>query len=73
MNPRKERKKEVQQVMMDILAKAPTRVGYTVQELSAKIDMPEPTARVHLELLEESNRIESYYIGKSRIYKPKKE
>jgi len=57
---------------MDALKNAPVRIGFTARELSKAIDMPEPTARVHLELLEETNKVQSYYIGKSRIYKKAK-
>ena len=69
LNKREERKKKAQEKLLTALQNAPVRIGFTARELSKAIDMPEPTARVHLELLEETNKVQSYYIGKSRIYK----
>ena len=58
--------------MLVALERAPIRQGFTAKELAKEVNMPQPTTRVHLELLEENDSIESYYIGKSRIYRLKR-
>jgi len=69
VNERKKRIEAVRKKMTEALKKAPIREGFTAKELSKEINMPQPTARLHLELLEESGRVESTYIGKSKIYR----
>ena len=51
------------------LDKAPIHEGYTVKELSKDINMPLPTTRWHLEILEASGKIDSSYVGKTRLFK----
>lgn len=48
----------------------PKYEGFTTRDLAIKLDMPEPTARLHLELLTASKAIESYTLGKTKLYKP---
>lgn len=68
----KKRKLAVRKKMLEALGRAPIRQGFTAKELAKEVNMPQPTTRVHLELLEESDSVESYYIGKSRVYRLKK-
>ena len=72
MSDKGKNRREIRKIMLDALEKAPVREGLTAKELATKIKMPQPTARVHLELLEESNIVQSYYIGKSRLYQLRK-
>lgn len=55
--------------ILETLKEAPIREGFTAKELSKEVDMPQPTARWHLELLEASGKVESSYVGKAKLYK----
>jgi DNA-binding transcriptional ArsR family regulator len=61
--------KEVHARILKALDRAPIYEGYTVKELSKDVNMPLPTTRWHLEILEANGRIESSYIGKTRLFK----
>ncbi len=67
----KENKKirQLQEKILEALSKPPVYSGYTIKELSKEIDLPEPTARWHLEILEASGKLESVQIGKTKLFK----
>ncbi|MDH5266280.1 MAG: winged helix-turn-helix domain-containing protein [Candidatus Bathyarchaeota archaeon] len=69
LKKRKERWRIIEQRVLEELKDVPTYEGLTVKELAGKVDMPEPTARWHLELLERSGAVKSMYIGRTRLYK----
>ena len=66
---RKEKLQAIQDVILRALDKAPIREGFTVRELASELQMPQPTTRWHLELLEAGNNVESTYIGRNKLYK----
>lgn len=65
----RKRAKIVHERILKALDNAPIYEGYTVKELSKDISMPLPTTRWHLEILEASGKIESSYVGKTRLFK----
>lgn len=67
------KKKESYEKILKALEEAPIYEGFTAKELSKEIDMPEPTARWYLEVLEGAGKIRSRYVGKTRLYRKSKE
>ena len=65
----KGKKRGTYERILKALNEAPIYEGFTVKELSREINMPEPTARWHLEILDASGKIESSYVGKTKLYK----
>jgi predicted ArsR family transcriptional regulator len=66
---KKEAWKTLEEKIASGLQDAPVYKGFRAKELAEKIDMPEPTARWHLELLERSGTVQSTYVGKAKLYR----
>jgi len=60
-NKRKEAIRNARKKIEEALKKVPTRERFTKEELSKKIDMPQPTERIHWERVEESERVQTCY------------
>jgi DNA-binding transcriptional ArsR family regulator len=61
--------KDLDKIMEEALAKAPSIEGYSIRQLSDIIDSPWSTTRWHLERLEERGIVEPYELGRAKIYR----
>jgi DNA-binding transcriptional ArsR family regulator len=68
----KAKKKDLDEIMEEALANAPSIEGYSIRQLSEVIDSPWSTTRWHLERLEARGIVEPYELGRAKIYKLKK-
>ena len=68
----KAKKKDLDEIMEEALANAPSIEGYSIRQLSEVIDSPWSTTRWHLERLEARWIVEPYELGRAKIYKLKK-
>ena len=66
---REKSREEMHTKILQALEKPPIYEGFTVKKLSNEIKMPQPTARWHLEILEASGKVESFTIGKTKLFK----
>jgi predicted ArsR family transcriptional regulator len=61
--------------ILDAFNDVPKFEGFTAKDVAEKLDMPEPTARLHLEYLTASKSLVTIRVGKTKLYnrtKPKK-
>lgn len=59
--------------ILEALRRAPSVKGLTAKDVSMLIDMPMPTARWQLELLEAQGLVGHKFFGKSKVYTVKNE
>jgi predicted transcriptional regulator len=65
----KDKIKKLQEKILNAMNDPPVYAGFTIKELAKEIDLPEPTARWNLEILEASGRLQSARIGKTKLFK----
>jgi len=66
------RKKDLDEILQDVLENAPSIEGYTIRQLSDVINSPWSTTRWHLERLEARGIVEPYELGRTKIYRLKR-
>ncbi len=65
-------RKSLDEILQEALENAPVIQGYTIKQLSEITGIPWTTTRWHLERLEAKGLVESYEIGRAKIYRLKK-
>lgn len=65
---RKREKESLDQAIREVLGKAPQIKGFTIKEISEKLNRPWPTTRWHLELMEARGEVLYQEIGRAKLY-----
>jgi len=68
----KKKKMTLDERIAEVLQNAPKIEGYTIKQIAEITEMPWPTARWHLELLEARGAVEHLDIGRAKVYSLKK-
>jgi DNA-binding transcriptional ArsR family regulator len=68
----KAKTKDLDELLEEALANAPSIEGYSIRQLSETIECPWSTTRWHLGRMEARGIVEPYRLGRANIYRLKK-